>query len=116
MKTEDNIEIELKDIVKLQELYINIFAEKDEDYPDYRRIKKKEQAKQRILDRITNDKEKQQEIWLIIKQGSWDITDLTFKPICDLLRAFGYKIINDEGGVLNGQKCNDKRSNISNAC
>lgn len=104
MKTGDEIEIELKDIVKLQELYINIFAEEDEDYPDYRKIKNKEQAKQRILDRITNDNEKQQEIWLIIGQGSWNITDLTFKPICDLLRAFGYKIINVDGGVLSERK------------
>lgn len=37
MKTGDEIEIELKDIVKLQELYINIFAEEDEDYPNFRK-------------------------------------------------------------------------------
>ncbi len=50
----DKIEIALKDIIKLQHLYIDIFTEEDEDYPDGRSINKKEKAVQRILDRITD--------------------------------------------------------------
>ena len=33
-KTADEIKIKLKDITKLQHLYIEIFTEEDEDYPD----------------------------------------------------------------------------------
>lgn len=59
----DKIKIELKDIQKLQHLYINIFLEEDEDYPDHRVINNKERAVQRILDRITDKKFNQIEIW-----------------------------------------------------
>lgn len=48
MKTADKIRIELKDIMKLQHLYIDIFSEEDEDYPDSRIINNKERAVQRI--------------------------------------------------------------------
>lgn len=46
MKTADKIRIELKDIMKLQRLYIDIFSEEDEDYPDNRVINNKERAVQ----------------------------------------------------------------------
>lgn len=54
VKQKSNIKIELKDIKKLQHLYIDIFSEEDEDYPDHRVINNKERAVQRILDRITD--------------------------------------------------------------
>ena len=54
MQTADKIKIELKDIKKLQHLYIDIFTEEDEDYPDGRIISNKEKAVQRILDKITD--------------------------------------------------------------
>ena len=95
MKTADEIRIELKDIKKLQHLYIDIFSEEDEDYPDGRVINNKERAVQRILDRITDKKFNQIEIWKVIQIKSWDTTDNTFKPICDRLRELGYKIINN---------------------
>lgn len=88
-------EIELKDIKKLQHLYIDIFSEEDEDYPDRRVINNKERAVQRILDRITNKKFNQIEIWKVIQIKSWDTADNTFKPICDRLRKLGYEIINN---------------------
>ena len=94
-KTVDKIKIKLKDIVKLQHLYIDIFSEEDEDYPDNRVINNKERAVQRILDRITDKKFNQIEIWKVIQIKSWDTTDNTFKPICDRLRNLGYEIINN---------------------
>lgn len=90
---EDRIKIELKDIVKLQHLYIEIFTEEDEDYPDRRVIRAKEKAVQRILDKITNNRFNQGEIWKVIQLKSWDSNDKTFKPICDRLRELGYKIV-----------------------
>ena len=44
VKQKSNIKIELKDIKKLQHLYIDIFSEEDEDYPDHRVINNKEKA------------------------------------------------------------------------
>lgn len=85
-------EIELKDIVKMQNLYIDIFYEEDEDCPDRRIIVKKEKAVQRILDKITNNKSEQLAIWGTIQRESWNIEDKTFKPICDKLRELGYAI------------------------
>lgn len=95
MKTADKIRIELKDIMKLQHLYIDIFSEEDEDYPDSRIINNKERAVQRILDKITDKKFNQIEIWKVIQIKSWDTADNTFKPICDRLRNLGYEIINN---------------------
>lgn len=95
VKQKSNIKIELKDIQKLQHLYIDIFSEEDEDYPDHRVINNKERAVQRILDRITDKKFNQIEIWKVIQIQSWDATDNTFKPICDRLRNLGYEIINN---------------------
>lgn len=95
MKTTNEIKIELKDIKKLQHLYIDIFSEEDEDYPDRRVINNKEKAVQRILDKITDKKLNQIEIWKVIQIKSRDTTDNTFKPICDSLRNLGYEIINN---------------------
>lgn len=95
MKTSNEIKVELKDIVKLQHLYIDIFSEEDEVYPDHRVINNKERAVQRILDRITYKKFNQIEIWKVIQLKSWEAKDNTFKPICDRLRELGYEIINN---------------------
>lgn len=92
-KTSNKIKIKLKDIVKLQHLYIDIFTEEDEDYPDRRIISNKERAVQRILDKITDRRFNQIEIWKVIQLESWNATDNTFKPICDRLRELEYEII-----------------------
>ena len=91
----DKIKIKLKDIQKLQHLYIDIFSEEDEDYPNRRIISNKERAVQRILDKITNQKFNQIEIWKVIQIKSWDATDNTYMPICNRLRELGYEIINN---------------------
>ena len=87
------IKIEFKDIVKLQKLYIEIYEEEDQDYPDGRIIRNKEKAVQRILDKITNDNYSQRQIWYIIQTKSWDQTDYSYKPICDELRKLNYIIL-----------------------
>ena len=89
-------EINLIDIAKLQKLYIDIFEEEDCDYPDYRIIRNKEKAVERILNKITNDEEEQRKIYDIIVHESWNMNDRTFKPICDGIRALGYKVISKE--------------------
>lgn len=86
-------EIDLKDIVKMQKLYIDIFSEEDGDYPDRRIIVNKEKAVQKILDKITNNKGEQLAIWGIIQRESWNAEDKTFKPICNKLRELGYVIL-----------------------
>ncbi len=93
-KTADKIKIELKDIVKLQHLHIDIFTEEDEDYPNKKIINNKERAVQRILDKITDKRFNQIEIWKVIQVKSWDTTDDTYRPICNRLRELGYEIIN----------------------
>ncbi len=87
------IKIEFKDIVKLQKLYIEIYEEEDQDYPDGRIIRNKEKAVQRILDKITNDNYSQRQIWYIIQTKSWDQKDYSYKPICDELRKLNYIIL-----------------------
>ena len=90
------IKIELKDIKKLQHLYMDIFSEEDEDYPNRRIVSNKERAVQRILDKITDKKFYQFEIWKVIQLKSWDNTDNTYKPICNRLRELGYEIISQD--------------------
>lgn len=87
------MKIDFKDIVKLQRLYIEIFGEYD-GYPvDGRKITKKEEALQRILDKITDDTILQNKIISAISSGSWNSDDNTYKPICDELRKLGFEII-----------------------
>lgn len=93
-KTANKNKIELKDIVKLQHLHIDIFTEEDEDYPNKKIISNKERAVQRILDKITDKRFNQIEIWKVIQVKSWDTTDDTYRPICNRLRELGYEIIN----------------------
>ena len=90
-------QIKLKDIVRLQYLYIEIFEQEDEDYPDYRIIRAKERIVDKILDSITKDQSEKNKIYDCITRGSWNTEDKTFKPICDDLRKLGYTIIKKEG-------------------
>ncbi len=96
MSKADEIEIEFKDIVKLQKLYIEIFEEEDNDCPDGRIIANKERAVQKILNKITDNRFNQGEIWRVIQIKSWDSTDNTYKPICNRLRELKYKITSNK--------------------
>lgn len=87
-------EIELINIIKIQNWYMDIFYQEDDDYPNYRVISQKNRHIQRILNQITDNKEKQNEIYDTIIHYTWNNNDMTFKPICDALRKLGYIIIN----------------------
>lgn len=87
------MKIDFKDIVKLQRLYIEIFEEED-GYPvDYRIVRNKEKAQQRILNKITDDTILQNKIISAIGSGSWNSEDNTYRQICDELRSLGFEII-----------------------
>lgn len=89
------MKIDFKDIVKLQRLYIEIFEE--DGYPvDYRIVRNKERAQQRILNKITDDTILQNKIISAIGSGSWNSEDNTYRQICDELRSLGFEIIGDD--------------------
>lgn len=90
----EEIKIELIDIIKMQHWYMDIFYQEDDDYPNYRIIGQKNRHINRILNKITNNKEIQNNIYDTIIHYTWNNTDYTFKPICNALRKLGYKIIN----------------------
>lgn len=95
MSKADEIEIELINIIKLQHWYMDIFYQEDGDYPNYGIIGQKNRHIQKILSQITNNKEKQREIYNTIIHYTWNNKDRSFKTICDALRNLGYTITNN---------------------
>ena len=87
------MKINLKDIIKIQHLEMEIFEEEDQDYPDNRIIRNKERAIFNTLNKITMDWDKREQIRDCIYKNMWNTEDLTFKPICDSLRSLGYEIV-----------------------
>lgn len=90
------MEINLKDIIKIQRLEMEIFEEEDGFPVDNRIVKNKERAIYKILNKISSDKNEQDKIRRIIYTGMWNQQDLTFKPICDEIRKAGYEVIINE--------------------
>lgn len=86
-------QIKLYHIAKIQQATIRKFAAEDDFCPDYRAVRANERAIQQWLNKITSDKEEQRKILDIIEQENWNEKDITFKPICDRLRALGYEIV-----------------------
>ena len=89
------MKIRFKDIVRIQKLEIGIFEEEDSDYVDRRAVRNKERAIYKRLEKVTNDKNKQNEIRDCIYKNMWNTEDLSYKPICDELRALGYEVIDE---------------------
>ena len=87
------MKINLKDIIKIQHLEMEIFKEEDSYPVDYRVVRNKERAIYKRLENVTNDKNKQNEIRDCIYKNMWNQEDSTFKPICDSLRKLGYEVI-----------------------
>lgn len=87
------MKINLKDIIKIQYLEMELFEIEDDDYVDYRSVRGKEGAIYNILEKITDDTEKQKEIRDCIYKNMWNTEDNTFKPICDALRKLGYEVV-----------------------
>lgn len=83
--------IKMSQIVKITKLWLDIFYEEDSDYPNYRVIKPKERAIDRVLESITSDKEEQKKVYKTIIKKIFSTE--TYKPICDDLRALGYTIV-----------------------
>ena len=89
------MEIKLRDIAHVQRLLMEIFEYQDDDYGrDGRVVANKERGIEHTLSKITKDRKKQREIENTIYDGMWD-ENPTYKPICDRLRAKGYKIIKE---------------------
>lgn len=101
--------IPLKLIKKIQNLSMKIFEYEDDDYPNYRGVRACERAIHHYLSKITDDKEKQIEIYDLIEKHNFNMKDITFKPICDDLRKKRYVIIYEK--VRNN---NDKANNKNN--
>lgn len=77
--------------MKITNLWLDIFYEEDSDYPDYKVIKPKERAIDRVLESITSDKEEQKKVYKTITKKIFSTE--TYKPICDDLRKLGYAIV-----------------------
>jgi len=86
-------QIKLYHIVKIQAAYMREFEALDDDFPNRQAVMANERAIQYWLNKITDNREEQINIFRIIKDGSWDTADTTFKPICDRLRELGYEIL-----------------------
>lgn len=82
-------------IVKLQAATMRLFEALDDDYPDGRAVRANERAIQKWLDKITDNTNEQRRILDIVERGNWNMSDRTFKPIFDELRALGYEIVED---------------------
>lgn len=87
------MKVRLKDIAKIQRLEMEIFEEEDSFPVDNRIIKNKERAIYNILNKITMDWDKREEIRDCIYKNMFNQEDITFKPICDGLRALGYEVV-----------------------
>ena len=87
------MKINLKDIIKIQHLEMEIFEEEDGFPVNSHIVINKEGAIYNILEKITDDTEKQKEIRDCIYKNMWNTEDNTFKPICDALRKLGYEVV-----------------------
>lgn len=83
----------LRDIVKLQYYYIEIFEEEDSDFVNYKRVGALYRQVYKILNSITDVEQDKTKIYDIIGHGSWNSKDHSFKPICDDIRKLGYKVV-----------------------
>lgn len=89
-------QIDFKLIIEIQRLIIQKFEIEDDYFVDYRIVRAKERAINNRLSKITSNKKEQGKIFDIIEKGSWRTDDLSYKCICDELRALGYEILNKE--------------------
>ena len=87
-----DVVVKLEYIVKIQRATMRIFEAQDQDYPDNRTVAVNERAIQHYLNKITFNIEYQKEIHETIERNNFNAKDLTYKCICDQLRALGYKV------------------------
>lgn len=82
--------IKLSDIIKLDRLYVEIFSEEDSDYVDWKIVRDNEKSIDKILNKITKDKEEQSKIYDTIVHG---FCDNDYVPMCNQLRKLGYTVL-----------------------
>ena len=87
------MKINLNDIIEIQYLEMELFEEEDGFPVNSHIVINKERAIYNILEKITDDREKQKEIRCVIYENMWNTEDDTFKPICDALRKRGYEVV-----------------------
>lgn len=87
-----DVVVKLEYIVKIQRATMRIFEAQDQDYPDNRTVAVNERVIQHYLNKITFNIEYQKEIHKTIERNNFNAKDLTYKCICDQLRALGYKV------------------------
>ncbi len=86
-------QIKMYHIAKVQHATIRLFEAQDENYPDMRVVRANERAIQYWLDKITKDEEEQRKILDVIERQNWNMTDSSYKPICNELRKLGYEVL-----------------------
>lgn len=86
-------EIKMSCIAKLQRATMRLFGVLDDEYFDGRAKSANERAIQHYLSHMTDNIDEQRKIHEIVERNNWNTKDLTYKPICDELRAMGFKIL-----------------------
>ncbi len=86
-------QIEARDVKIINWLLVEIAELEFEEYVDRRCISPKEKKIDRILQKITADKEEQKAIYNAIDSETFNMSDTTFKPIVDNLKKIGYEIV-----------------------
>ena len=89
----NNKAISLKIIAKIQHLTIKLFEVQDNDCPNNSVVRMYERNIKHYLEKITPDENEQYKILQSIEQGNWVTSDLSYKPICDKIRALGFEVI-----------------------
>ena len=108
----------LRDIVKLQHYYIEIFEEEDSDFVNYKRVGALYRQVYKILNSITDVEQDKTKIYDIIGHGSWNSEDHSFKPICDDIRKLGYKVVErmneqEKQAIKNAERILEKTTFLS---
>jgi hypothetical protein len=80
-------------------LYVEIFEEEDQDYPDGRVVANKESAIERLLHKMVGDDgptlDKARDIVEHLRiPGDGD--DGSWKPLCDDFRSLGFKVVDGD--------------------
>lgn len=85
--------ITVNQIAKAQNLYMKMFEIEYEDWVDRRALANVNRAyTKRIKDMIEDTTTTFEQVHQAIEKGSWVMNDLTFKPICDMMRSLGFDI------------------------
>lgn len=91
-------QIQAKDVKVINSLLVEIAELEEDEYVDRRRISPKARKIDRILKRITEDEKEQNAIYIAISEETFNMEDITFKPIIENLKKIGYEIVYPKKG------------------